>query len=249
MLAALAAGCGFAADALRYEAKAVERKTPACSDEHLPCTYARIEWIEVVSGPPTVRARINRAILEALEADPEKDKASGTPTPAPAEMADAFIRNYLDEKRPESEIGWSLDTGAKVLRNRPPVFSLQYSSDSFAGGAHGNANVWYLNLDTANGRRLALADVLVEGAVPRLTAISERYFRKERELSPNADLKAAGFWWPDGRFHLNENFGIQDQSLVFFYNQYEIASYADGPTEIEIPFREIRELLRPEYRN
>ncbi|HLH18807.1 MAG TPA: RsiV family protein [Bryobacteraceae bacterium] len=45
-----------------------------------------------------------------------------------------------------------------------------------------------------------------------------------------------------------ENFALTDESLIFYYNTYEIASHADGPTEVEIPLSEIRDLLRPEYR-
>jgi Protein of unknown function (DUF3298) len=61
---------------------------------------------------------------------------------------------------------------------------------------------------------------------------------------PSADLKEAGFWFKDGRFQSNENFGLTDKALLFEYNVYEIAPYVMGPTTVEIPLAEIRDLLR-----
>jgi hypothetical protein len=204
-----------------------------------------IEWVEVVSGPREVRDRMNRAILEALAG--ADVNPGGARRATPAEIAAGFVQDYF-ERDDDSRMPWSLDAGASVVRNRAPVLSLDVGSESYAGGAHANASRFYLNLDFATAKPLALSDVLVEGALPRLTQIAERYFRKERELAPDADLKEAGFWWEDGRFHLNGNFAIGEKSLLFFYNQYEIASYVDGPTEIEIPFEEITALLRPKFR-
>jgi hypothetical protein len=95
---------------------------------------------------------------------------------------------------------------------------------------------------------VTLESILTEGALPRLTAITERHFRAKRELGPTADLKEEGFWWKDGRFHLNENYGFGETSLTFFYNQYEVAPYSMGVTEVEIPYAEIAHLLRPKLR-
>ncbi len=71
--------------------------------------------------------------------------------------------------------------------------------------------------------------------MPWLTPIAEVYFRKARQLSPTADLKEAGFWFPDGRFKLNENFGLTDTALLFNFNMYEIAARSMGETRIAIP--------------
>jgi len=42
---------------------------------------------------------------------------------------------------------------------------------------------------------------------------------------------------------LNENFLIRDSSLVFYYNNYEITAYSFGPTELEIPYSKIKNLI------
>jgi hypothetical protein len=42
---------------------------------------------------------------------------------------------------------------------------------------------------------------------------------------------------------MNDNYGFTTQGIVFVFNSYEIASYAEGPTEILIPYEKIRDWL------
>ena len=51
------------------------------------------------------------------------------------------------------------------------------------------------------------------------------------------------YFWGEP-FHLPENIGLNDEGVIFFYNVYEIASYADGITEFTIPFSDIESLLK-----
>jgi len=76
-----------------------------------------------------------------------------------------------------------------------------------------------------------------------LTKVGEAEFRKLKELTAEADLGQAGFWFENNEFFLNDNFLITDSSLVFYYNNYEITAYAFGPTELSIPFSKIKSLV------
>ena len=68
-------------------------------------------------------------------------------------------------------------------------------------------------------------------------------FRRLKELTSEADLGQAGFWFENNKFYLNDNFLITDSSLVFYYNDYEITAYAFGPTELIIPYSKIATLV------
>jgi hypothetical protein len=230
-VAALAAGCALAAEPITFAERKLKRSVPGCEQD--------FRWLEATSLPPDVRGRINTAIAASF--------FKGTQMPDFQKEADRFIKECR-EAAPHT-VGWSLIIGMAALRTRPPVVSVEYVSESYEGGAHPNAARWFLNLDPETGRPVKLESILTEGALPRLTEIAERHFRAERELSPTANLKEEGFWWEDGRFHLNDNYGFGENSITFFYNQYEVAPYAMGPTEVEIPYSEILDLLRPEFRN
>jgi hypothetical protein len=109
--------------------------------------------------------------------------------------------------------------------------------------ARDRLNAAIRNFDSSTDTRLNLADILMDGALPRLTTAAEAAFRKDKHLGPQDDLKTR-FNFPEG-FRLPAQFGIGKHSLLFTYNLYEIGGYAQGETTIELPYPEIRDLLKP----
>jgi hypothetical protein len=243
VLPVLAASCAFAAEPLQFEARWLNREVSGCE--------VKFDWIEVTSGPPAVRSRINAALLEFFlspTGDRPKDARLG-PETAYKNEADSFISQCRREEKDGLKANWSLADSVTVLRDRPPFFSFQYSSHSYEGGAHPNSDKWFLTVDAETGREVELTSIMVDGFLPRLTEIAEPHFRAVRHLSPTANLKEEGFLWPDGRFQLNENYAFGETSLIFVFTTYEIASHAHGETRLEIPYAEIQDLLKPEFRN
>jgi hypothetical protein len=45
-------------------------------------------------------------------------------------------------------------------------------------------------------------------------------------------------------FSLPENIGLTAEGIKLHYNQYEVASYADGPIELTLPFPEVKQFLK-----
>jgi hypothetical protein len=217
----------------KFESRHIERLVPGCGDAKDGCVHVELTYVELVSGPDGVRERINAAIRDAIVSRP-RDGLNLTP----AEYADHFVAGYQKG---------SLSKMVKVSRDSPPAISLEYTEWSFTGGAHGNFATTYLNFDAATGEPLKLASIVNPGSMARLTAIAEVHFRKQRELVPDASLKSAGFWFPEGRFQLSPIFGLSEKELVFQYNIYDVAPYSMGPTTVTIPLTEIRALLRPAF--
>ena len=103
--------------------------------------------------------------------------------------------------------------------------------------------VEFRNYDLSNGDEITLDEIIPPDKQNQLTKIGEAEFRILKELSAEADLGQAGFWFENNKFYLNENFLITDSSLVFYYNNYEITAYAFGPTELIIPYSKIKTLV------
>jgi hypothetical protein len=115
----------------------------------------------------------------------------------------------------------------------------------FTGGAHGVRTQLYRNFRPDTGAAITLEELIVEGGIEQLTAVGEEIFRTAHELAPDIALDDAGFWFDDGVFALNDNFLVSTDALFFYYNEYEVAAYAVGPTELLIPYERIGSLLRP----
>lgn len=134
----------------------------------------------------------------------------------------------------ENAMVWDASFDGEVTYHSPEVISIALNSYINSGGAHGNMNVTFLNFD-ALGNILKLSDVFTD--LNTLTKIVQPYFEKETGGS------SIDYFWGEP-FHLPENIGLNDEGVIFFYNVYEIASYADGITEFTIPFSDIESLLK-----
>ncbi len=135
---------------------------------------------------------------------------------------------------------WFIDASATITDHKDYV-TLDLIEYNYSGGAHPNSSVEFVHYDKKNGKRLSITDFV--GDVEELTKIAEVYFRRAREISPDADLTEEGFWFEDGKFALNDNFYFVEDDLVFYFNNYEITAYAYGPTEFSIPLTEIKQLF------
>jgi formylglycine-generating enzyme required for sulfatase activity len=232
------------AEPVRIENRHIDRKLPGCGNEREGCAHAELDYMEVFGGPAAARERINAAIVACVTGFPG-DSHKLTPEEAAQDWLDTYTstRKQIPSMTPSP---WTLESWVKVLRTAAPVFSLECGEDSFGGGAHGWSGTKYLNFDPATGEPVKLSSILKENAMARLTAIAEVHFRQVRKLSATGSLDSELYHFRGGRFALNDNYGFGEKALDFYFNTNEIASHALGPTLVEIPYAEIRDLIRPE---
>lgn len=165
-----------------------------------------------------------------------------------------FMENFLKEyskfnedKPSDMPSIWTIERIVDITYESPKVVSFSFYETSFLGGAHPNTNIFYTPFNLLTGVQLYKNDVFIEGYEAKLTAIAEKKFREEKELTPDANLEEADFNFKDNKFALNSNFGFTKEGIIFYFNSYEIAPYALGPTAIELKYGEIKELLKKEF--
>ncbi len=162
------------------------------------------------------------------------------------ELADSFFDEYRQFKTddPSSYQKWFIERSGTVKFFNDNFMSLTFSEYSYLGGAHPNSYTLFTVLDMNNGNKITLEDIFSSGYKPILNKVAEEEFRKLKELGEYEDLDEAGYWFDDNRFSINDNFAISDEGLTFYYNSYEIAAYAYGPTELIIPLAKISQLIK-----
>jgi hypothetical protein len=75
-----------------------------------------------------------------------------------------------------------------------------------------------------------------------LTQLAFEDFQRQRgDAADSAGVSSEELGPP---FTLNDNYGFRKEGIVFFYNVYEIGSYAEGPTEILIPYERLEGWLK-----
>ena len=206
---------------------------------------ARIDYLRVVSAENSRAAgKLNAALADwALQMD------NGKVAKDAQERLDWWVDRELkirqEVSEPEDSLPWSDTTTLKVEYQSAQVVSFSLSNSGYYGGAHGNESLTYANFRPTTGERILLTDIFKPGFAAPLNVVGERRFRKLKGLSSEASLKEANFWFADDHFQLNQNFSIGADGLVFHFNDYEIAPHSFGPTDLLLPYADIRELLRP----
>jgi hypothetical protein len=241
MVRLLAGWLLFASPALRFEPRRLYREFPECATARNGCMRVRFSYLDARGGSAVARARINAAIVNFVS---EEDAT-------PEESAKGFIEHFIDSQSDDfwGPHSWEIGREVTVSHSSPTVVSFRCHEESYMGGAHPNTFITYLNFDPTTGERVELKKILREDAIPRLTALAERAFRKNREIPDGEDLEKAGFTFEPGeRFSLTENYGFGKKELIFFYNSYEVAPYVMGPTVVKIPYDQIRDLFVPGFR-
>jgi hypothetical protein len=153
---------------------------------------------------------------------------------------DTLVKYYNEELYQGSNL-WSMDLSLSIDEAGSYV-NVTSSGWSYMGGAHGNGYVAYKHFDRETGRELSLMDFFTD--IDALNSIAEPHFRKLFDLNPTESLNDYGFWFENDKFSVNNNFTFTSESVVFYYNSYEIAPYSGGPTELEVPLNEIRHLFK-----
>ncbi len=230
-------------DSSRYETRSFERKYGDCDDPRTDCAVVKVRYPEMTTTPFVgTEHDLNAVIMEAALRMPAEEAPAGNLD----ELASGFFLDYrnLKQDMPDYSTGWFLERRITVMHNSAQILSLGFSDILFTGGAHPNSTTRYASVDVSTGTMVSLEDILVAGYEKPLNDAGEAAFRNLKGIPPKQRLDDAGFWFEEGKFRLNENFAIIREGLVFYFNSYEIASYADGPTRLVIPAEALRPLIR-----
>lgn len=231
---------------INYDLKSiVEKKGPCASDStKMGCLYVNINYPIISDGPfQNVLSIINKRIKEDIfehafiNEKPESFQSLITEITAGYEDVLASFEDYTTE--------WSLEISSDVIYQSPKFISLATSIYSFTGGAHPNSYLVYKTYDLQTGSRVTMNDLLIEGFEEKLNPAAEIEFRMNHEILPSSKLSDAGYFFEEDKFVLNDNFAVMDGSLLFYFNPYEIASYAQGPDELQINLSDYKSLIKP----
>jgi hypothetical protein len=157
-----------------------------------------------------------------------------------------FVHQYEEYKMedPQTKQGWyfSANVGVNILSDS--LISMVIFRDEFTGGNHANRRKDFLNINPHTGEDVFLAHELEEGFENELIVIAEKTFRAVRQIPETASLSSSYFDFPEDKFKLTNTYGFTKHGIVFYYNNYEVAPYAIGPTEVIVPYAKVRDWLR-----
>ncbi len=164
---------------------------------------------------------------------------------AVAELKTELTTNAIDNKKSAEEMDYPFHRYALYTRAGPyfensKVLSLYVDYYFYSGGAHGATDRRAYNYDVASGKVLNLKDIfhpgyqyksLIDAAIrAEISQRPEDFFPLEMGFQGIAE---------------QQNFYLQNDSLIIYFNQYEIAPYAAGIQEFCFPLRDFYKGLDP----
>lgn len=227
---------------VKYEMKTVEKSigdTTAASKG-----FAKIKFVY-----PEIKETLIPVITDILNTYVKDQVLTALFKEGRYKQPEFFYENFFNEYKKytndfsNEHVFWNLERKVNIAYTNDRIVCFEFFEFSHLGGAHPNMNYFYTIYDLVTGGKLTLKNIFVEGYQEKLTLLAEKKFREARLLKPDAPLSEAGFNFPGGKFTLNNNFGFTKKGIIFFYNPYEISSYALGSTAVVIPYNEIRDLF------
>ncbi|NKI26485.1 DUF3298 and DUF4163 domain-containing protein [Arenibacter sp. 6A1] len=155
----------------------------------------------------------------------------------------SFNNGYSDMKKlyAEEPVGWEAIIDGTVTYEDDTIITIKLNSYSFTGGAHGYTSTQFFNFDKKNNIEVNTLDFIDDLDQFRLYA--EIKFREQEKIPSDKSINTTGFMFENNLFYLPENIGFTKEGLQLYYEQYEVASYADGPILLNLPFQEIQPYL------
>lgn len=196
---------------------------------------------ETVIGK-AINTSIREELISTLKFDEEKEVST-------IEQAmTSFTNSYQEVQRQftDEAIGWEAYIEGEVTFENERLITISLNSYNFTGGAHGYGSTVFLNFDKKKGVELEYYQLFkdLEGFIK----LSEEKFRKQENIPAESLINSTGFMFSSDRFHLPENMGFSKEGLHLVYNQYEVASYADGPIEMTLPLEEVNPFLKSKFK-
>ncbi len=185
---------------------------------------------------------INEAITQAVVLELIYDDAVDVNTleEAIASFKNGFLE--LKEMYPDESLGWEAKINGELTYEDAAVVTIKIDSYIFTGGAHGQSTTRFLNFDKKKGVQIETSDLFEED--PKLLTYAETKFRNQEHIPEGTSINSTGFMFENNYFYLPENIGYTKEGIQLLYEQYEVASYAEGPIVLLLPYAEVKGFLK-----
>lgn len=156
-----------------------------------------------------------------------------------------------DLKTLPPDINYYIDIGYDIEYADDDFISASFVRSEFTGGVHPNYNFLTVNYDLKNNRELKLADLFKPGA-KYLNVISQyatKNLRERKDPESGENRGLAQDIFAEGALPKAENYArwnITRKGLLFTFDPYQVASYADGAQYVMIPYAALKSIVRPD---
>ena len=150
---------------------------------------------------------------------------------------DFFEEDYIPED--EDHFVYKLNLENEILYNRNNFISFVVKNINYEGGAHGSNSIYGYVIDLNTGNFLTEEDFAGKNYKKNISSIIVNKIASARGFNDASQLEYVGYNAIEDIVS-NDNFTIDDKGITYYFNEYEIAAYFVGITEVFIPYEELK---------
>lgn len=193
----------------------------------------KIAWSYDIAYPQFDGQTADFAALNASFADAAR-KAAADATPKPDDGVDR-------------EQAWSYEQDFEIDRPSPHAVTVALDFYGYSGGAHGYGATRCTLVDLRTGKAVGPRGVFADGdqwlktLLPLVTADLRRQFVDKPGFDDALEPANLG-----KLLHEAQHYCWRPDRLELIFNAYEVGPYVSGPFEVNLPYDELKPLLRPD---
>ncbi len=165
------------------------------------------------------------------------------------EQRDTYLIAMQENKRIGSTTPGELNIAFETFPHASGSYSLVMISGTYLGGANGFNNFNTIHFDPKSGEIIEIADLFGhdESKLVKLSSLVRDGIQKDPSLTDRV-LEEDMMLATEPKWSNFEKFALTDDSLVLYFDEYEIASGAAGAPVIAVPLTALTEQLVAPYK-
>ena len=139
-----------------------------------------------------------------------------------------------------------LHVGYSIVLAKDDLISVHMVVGTYsAGAAHPNSHSEDVNFDLRNGKLLKMGDLFQPGSkyLQAIAAYCVAQLKKQRGEDTDTDWVERGAG-PDAENYSNWTIGKKGLGITF--DAYQVASYAEGPQHVLVPYSVVKSMVKPD---
>jgi hypothetical protein len=169
-----------------------------------------------------------------------------------ADWTKAMVKDFRDDADGDdagtADHPYSMDITYEVVRNDDAMFVVVFQEEIDTGGAHPNHDIITFNFQMPDGWRVYLPEIFTADGLKKISALATADLKKQLA---GPDGMSEGDWIGNGAAPHWDNFkdfALLPDTLDIQYPPYQVAAYAAGPQETEIPLVPLKKFFRANWR-
>ena len=146
-----------------------------------------------------------------------------------------FKQSMID--RPDFPMGYDMEIKGATPMLTSKVATLHLDGYSFMGGAHPNSFTTIVSYNLLDkGKALTVSALVADTNAVR--PLLEAGYKQAKGMKP--EEKITELLYPElPQLPMPANVAVLPEGIIFYYNAYEVAAYAVGPTEIILTWEQL----------